>query len=453
LTGHGQVKTSCHFRSIATRVVMSAALLAAPMALTAQVSLTTVVDLAQHNSSAVKLAQAEVAKAQAVLAESRDVIIPSLSVSSGLPVFPEVGFTGQPPSLWSATVQSLVFSIPQKYYIEASRAGLQSAASNLKNAHEQVALDASTAYIELDAVNRELEAARQQETMAARLVEIEQQRAEAGVDPLSEHLHAKLTAANLKLARQHLETRAATLSKRLSVLTGLPTGSIIPDHASIPEIPQVRGDDKPRVISGTESARFFALSRQNLAKGDETTNYFPQLSFAAQYNRNTTILNSVNQYFNNGKGLPANNFASGVSIQIPLFDMGHRAKGHESAAEALRATVEAEQAEHQNDVVVAELTGALRELETQAEIAGLKQQIAADQLKTVQTELENGNGSGSASGNAGQVSPKAAQLAEIDERQKYADAQEAELVLAKTRLELLRSLGHMEDWLRELHTK
>jgi outer membrane protein TolC len=451
LTGQRQVKKSCHYRSFAARVLIYAALSAAPAALTAQVSLTLVVDLAQHNSSAVKIAQADVAKADAVLAESRDVVIPSLSFTTGIPAFPEEGFTGQPPSIWSATVQSLVFSIPQKYYIEASRAGLHSASSNLKNAHEQVALDASTAYIELDAVDRELDAAHQQETMAARLVEIEQQRAEAGVDPLSELLQAKLTTANLKLARLHLETRAATLSKQLSVLTGLPMGSITPDHASIPEIPQLRGDEKPLVSAGTESARLIALSKQRLAKGDEATNYFPQLSFFAQYNRNTTILNNVNFFF--AHPLPANNLSSGFAIQVPLFDMGHRAKGHESAAEALRATVEAEQAERQNDVRVAELTGTLRELETQAEIAGLKQQISADQLKTVQTELENGNGSGSANGSSGQVSPKAAQLAEIDERQKYADAQEAELGLAKTRLELLRSLGHMEDWLNELHTK
>ncbi len=425
-------------------------LVSAPAAV-AQVSLSTVVDLAQRNSTAVRIAQADVAKSQAVLSESRDVLIPSLSFSTGIPAFPELGFTGSPPSIWNATVQSLVISVPQKYYIDASRAGLHAATSSLKHAREQAALDASTTYIELDAVNRELDAAHHQETLAARLVDIEQQRAEAGVDPLSELLQAKLTTANLKLARLHLETRAATLSKQLSVLTGLPLGSISPDHASIPEIPQIRGDAKPLILAGTESARFLALSKQRLAKGDEATNYFPQLSFFAQYNRNTTLLNNVNFYF--AHPLPANNFSSGFAIQVPLFDMGHRAKGHESAADALRATVEAEQSERQNEVQIAELTGTLRELEAQAEVAGLKQQIAADQLKTVQTQLENGNGAGSASGGSAQLSPKAEQLAQIDERQKYTDAQEAELGLAKARLELLRSLGHMEDWLNELHTK
>ena len=77
--------------------------------------------------------------------------------------------------------------------------------ARLKETREQVALDASTAYIELDVVNQELDAVHQQEKFSARLVDIEQQRAEAGVDPLSDLLQAKLTAAEIKLKRMHLE--------------------------------------------------------------------------------------------------------------------------------------------------------------------------------------------------------------------------------------------------------
>ena len=175
----------------------------------------------------------------------------------------------------------------------------------------------------------------------------------------------------------------------------------------------------------------------------------PQLNFVAQYNRNTTILNNVNFYFANP--LPANNFSSGISIQVPLFDLGHRAKAKESAADALRATVEAEQAEKQNEIQIAELTGTLRELDTQAEIASLKQQIAGEQLQTVLTQLELGNGGGS--GAQPQLSPKSEQLARIEERQKVQDAMDAGFELAKARLSLLRALGHMDDWLHELHAK
>lgn len=438
-------------RPIALAGIAAACFAAAPCVASAQVSLRTVVELAQRNSSAVRIAQADVAKAQAQVAETKDVLIPTLNFSTGIPTFPEVGFTGQPPSLWSATIQSLVYSVPQKHYIDAAGAGLHAAIAKLKDAQEQVALDASNAYIEMDTVTQELAAVKQQQADADRLTQIEEQRVEAGVDPMTELLQAKLTAANLRLSEIHLETRAANAAKQLSILTGLPLGSITPDHASIPEIPQVTGDVRQQALHGIEAARFLADSKFQLAKGDQESSTYPQLSFFAQYNRNTTILNDVNNFFK--EPLPANNFASGINVSIPIFDLGHRAKGRESAADALRAKVEAEQAEHQNDLQIAELDGSLRELDAQADVASLKQQIAAAQLRSVQTELQSGNGASAVPGGPAQVSPKSAQLAEIDERQKFVDSLDSGLDLAKARLGLLRALGHMQDWLNELHAK
>lgn len=432
-------------------LVLAATAVCGATHLAAQVTLGAVVGLAQRNSTAVRMAQADVGKAEASLSESKDVVIPSLNFGTGIPAFPEEGFTGSPPSIWSATVQSLAFSIPQKHYIDAARSGLHAASERLKDAQEQVALEASVAYIELDTVTEEMETARQQEGFAARLVEIEQQRTDAGVDPLSELLEARLTAATLRLKRIHLEARAAVTEEQLSALTGLPVGTIAPQHSSIPEIPQLKGDVPSKPLAGLESARQEALSKQRMAKGDQDFNLFPQLSFFLQYNRNTTILNDVNSFF--ARPLPANNFVSGFNIQIPVFDMGHRAKARESAAEALRATVEAEQAQRQNDIQIAELTGSLRELDTLAEIASLKQQIAADQLKTVLAQMELGNGTGSGPGSAPQATPKSEEQARIDAGAKAEDALDAGFELAKARLGLLRALGHMGDWLHELSEK
>ncbi|HEY2466731.1 MAG TPA: TolC family protein [Terracidiphilus sp.] len=417
----------------------------------AQVSLGTVVDLAQKNSTGVRVAMADVNKAAAVRSETKDAVIPSLQFNTGLPVFPEVGFTGSPPSIWSATVQSLVYSIQQKKYIDAAALGVQAAKTRLKDAREQVALDASTAYIELDTLNRELDVAHREEQDAGRLVDVEQQRTEAGVDALSELLQARLTAAQVKLKRIHLETRAANLEKQLSALTGLPLGSIKIDHASIPEIPEVRADSERRDVQGVEAARLIAKSKFQQAKGDYESNFLPELRFFMQYNRNTNILNDVNSFF--AKPLPANNFASGVSIQIPLFDMGRRAHANESAADALRAKVEAEQAEKQNDLAISDLDGSIRELDAQAEIANLKQQIAGEQLKTVLTQLNLGNGTGVGPGSQPQTSPKTEQMARIDESEKIEDSMDAGFDLAKARLNLLRALGHMADWLNELKGK
>jgi outer membrane protein TolC len=427
------------------------AMATAPALVSAQVSLSTVVDLAQRNSTAVRLAQADVDKANAALSQTKDVYIPSLMLGSGLPAVPSVGFMGGVPSILNGTVQSMVFSLPQHSYIAAARAALQAATLRLKDIREQVTLDASTAYIELDTVEHELDAARQQETFADRLVTIEQQRAEAGIDPLSDLLQAQLEAAQLKLKRLHMETRAGTLAKQLTALTGLPTGSIMPDHASIPEIPAVRADETGRATKGIEAAQMYALSKQKMARGDTKYTLIPQISFDAEYLRSTKLLNDADNYYKNP--IPTNNFSSGFSIQVPLFDLVHRAKARESAADALRATVEAEQAQRQNEVQIAELTGSLRELDTMAEIASLKQQIAHEQLQAVLAQLEMGNGAAAGPGAPQQLTPKAEQLARIDERQKFQDSLDAGFDLAKARLSLLRALGHMEDWLQELHAK
>jgi outer membrane protein TolC len=433
---------------------VGAALAVAATVAPAQVSLTTVVNLAQKNSVTVKLAQADVQKATAQLAQSRDAFIPSLTFDSGLPAFPEVGFTGSLPTIFGGTVQSLVFSMPQIQYIHAAQSGVQAAQLALKDAQEQAALDASSAYIELDAVNQELDAAREQEQDAARLVGIEQQREDAGVDPHSTLLQSELTAAELKLSRLHLETRAATLAKQLATLTGLPVGSITPDHVSIPEIPAVTGDRAPMQTPGLASAEQLAISKQRQVQGDKEHLWLlPEIGFGLIYNRNTTLLNDVASYFNPLKPFPANNISSGFSIKVPIFDPGLHAKLRASAAEALRARVEAEQAQQQNDVQIAQLSASLRELDAQAEIASLQQQIAGETLKSVQAQLESGNGAGNGPGAPPQLSPTAEQQARIDERRKYVDAVEAGLSLSKARLNLLRALGHMQDWLNELHSK
>jgi outer membrane protein TolC len=423
-------------------------LLAAPALVSAQVSLATVVDLAQRNSTAVRLAAADVQKTQAALDQTEFVYIPTLTIGS------QVGYshgfpTGQP-SVASASMQSLVFSASQRQYTKAAHAGVEAANLALKDAREQVALDASTAYIEMDTVGTEIAAARQQEDFAAHLVRIESDRTDAGVDSNLDLLQARLTEAQLRLNRLHLEARAATLAKQIAVLTGMPIGSITPDHASIPEIPAITAETPVRSTPGLDSASALALSKQLKARGDQLATNHLQIGFGAIYNYDSDELNSYSTYY---KNFTPNNVSFGLQIQFPLFDLARHSVAKQSAADALRAKVEAEQARDQNDVQIASLTGNLHELDTQAEVASLKQQIAAEQLKSVLTQLDLGNGASSGPGAQAQPTPKSEQLARIDERQKYEDALDASFDLAKGRLGLLRALGHIEDWLNELHAK
>lgn len=426
--------------------ILAGAFCASP--LHAQISLSGVVNLAQRESSTVKLAEADLRKAQAVLLETKSVYIPNLVVGSSIGP-PSIGIPSGQPSIANATMNSLAFSYPQRKYIAAAKAGIEAAKLNLKGAREQTALDASTAYIELDAVTHELEAAAQEAGYSDRLIQIEQQRAEAGVDPATDVLQARLMAAQLKLRMIHLRSRANSLVAQLATMTGLPRVSIVTEHSSIPAIPEVKADEvEISTPSNIVLAQAEARSKQLQARGDAmAAKPYPVIGFGAEYSRDSTLLVDYTAYYTHFK---ADNFSAGFSIQIPLFDRNKRAKAQESAADALRSTVEAEQAQRQNDVQIANLTGSLRETEAQAEIASLKQQIAVEQLKTVQTQLESGNGAGSEPGAQPQLSPKSEQQAGIDERQKFVDALDAGFDLSKVRLNLLHALGHIDEWLHEL---
>jgi len=125
----------------------------------------------------VKLAQSDVLKAKGAIQQVEDAYIPNLSIGSMVGY--SYGFPTGQPSIASAQMQSLVLSFPQRQYMKSARAGLKAAELALKEAREQVALNASTDYVELDTVTVELDAARQQENYAGRVVEIEQQRTEA----------------------------------------------------------------------------------------------------------------------------------------------------------------------------------------------------------------------------------------------------------------------------------
>ncbi|HTJ29963.1 MAG TPA: TolC family protein, partial [Acidobacteriaceae bacterium] len=102
-----------------------AALSCCPM-LHAQISLSTVVDLAQRNSTQVRAAQADLEKAANTLKETKDVYIPNLILGSSVGP-PSIGFTFSQPSIASASMQSLAYSKSQGKYIDAAKAGVEAA--------------------------------------------------------------------------------------------------------------------------------------------------------------------------------------------------------------------------------------------------------------------------------------------------------------------------------------
>lgn len=415
-------------------------LLVPPLAARGQISLSTAVELAEKSSPSVRAAEANLQRATAAAQEARDAYIPNFQLGTS-PGY-AYGFPLGYPALFNAYSQSLVLSFSQPDYIRAAGAAVRAANLNLKDALQQVALDVSLDYVELDHDLTEIAALDQEKSFAASLDSIEQDRVAAGVDPHVNELQAELVAAQVDEKRIHLENDADEMRQKIADLTGLPGNGLTTISASIPTPPALNaagsGDNALSSNPGIAAAEASAQSKLYTAFGDARQNYRPLMTFGAQYSLFTKIDN-YSQYF---RSFQYNNVAIGVQVTFPFFDATRRAKARESAADAASARAQMDQTRFTLSEQDFLARRTILELQAEQHVADIQSQLAQDQLKTVDSELANGSGSP----NAQTISPVTAQKAHIEERERYEDLLDARFSLIKVELNLLRMTGQIDDW-------
>jgi outer membrane protein TolC len=273
-------------RTRAFPCLLGAALLAGvAMPARAQVSFYTAVDLALRNSHEVRMAAAEVQRAEAGLRQTRDAYIPSMSLGSSLGY--SYGFPVGQPSVVDVNANSLLFSFWQPDIIRSARASLRAAQATLKDTREKVVTQAALAYTELGIDEQQLPALTLQHTFGERLTAIEDQRFSAGLASRMEGTQTRLTNARLELQLLHLRNHISVLRLRLANLTGLAEDAIDAAPASVPPPPaELAPTIRLEAIAASpavRSADFEAQSKQWLARADTHKLWRPDVAFGIQY--------------------------------------------------------------------------------------------------------------------------------------------------------------------------
>ncbi|MDW5266465.1 MULTISPECIES: TolC family protein [Acidobacteriaceae] len=409
----------------------------------AQISFTSALDLAQKNSPSVRMAQANVDKANAALSQSRDVYIPSVAGGSGLGY--SYGFPVGQPSVFNFTMQSLVFNFSQGDYIRASRFALNAAELALQDAQQAVTEDVAVTYVALDRDSQRQKALSEQAGYATRLIDIIQERLDAGQDTPIDLTGAQLSAAQIKLAKLRSDDEAENDQAHLALLIGVPAQGLGVVSSSIPPFtapPVNLAESAPQSSPSVASAYATANAKQKIALGDARYLWRPQIAFAAQYNRYAKF-NNYDLYYSH---FQHNNFGIGVEITLPIFDMSRRAKARESAADAIYAAREADQARDQFLEGRQKMRHATSELAAQAQVAALDQQLAQQQLDILAVQLKSGSGNPSAP----QMTPKDEEKSRIGEREKFLTVLDTSFEMRKAEINLLRQTGQLEDWVKSV---
>ncbi|MCU1321574.1 MAG: outer rane efflux protein [Acidobacteriaceae bacterium] len=430
---------SRNLRSIPTALRLLAVAAALLGTAHAQLSLTSVVDLALRSNPKVLIAQADVNKARAQLSESRDVYIPAVAGGSGLGY--SYGFPLGQPTVFSLGTQSLLFNYSQKDYIRAARAGLQAANFALKDARQQVEEDVAITYLALDRAQQRKAALDAEYGFATRLVSIVQDRIDAGQENNLELLRSRRTTAQIRLLQIQLADEIATDADHLARLAGLPSAQLTTVSDSIPALstptPTTSGvADSPAISAAVANA----AAKRQVAFGDSRYILRPQIAFVTQYSRFSNFNNYKEFYptFNN-----YNAAAIGIQMTLPIFDRVHQDKAHSSMADAVHAEQEVRSARTQFLEGRLKLQHAASELSARAELASIDRELAQNQLDVLLAQLQSGLSNGGAL-----MTPKDEQNARIQERQRYLDLLDADFQLRQTQINLLRQNGQLEDWLK-----
>lgn len=432
----------CRLKRLRCRwIALSAVALLSSLSATAQVSLYTVVDMALRNSTTVRIAQADVLRAAAGLTESKDAYIPNVNFGSSLGY--SYGFPLGEPSVFNVSSQSLLYTFSQPDYIRSARAAVQSAEFSLKDAREQVVLDASLDYIQLNKAQTTLATLDQEKEYADKLISIEEDRVLAGVESRMELTRAKLTSARIDLQRIHLQNDTEMLRQQLAHLTGLPAASFVTNTNSIPSAPRILPENEGKLQTtmqnaGVQAAQANAKSKLYMSFGDARQIFRPQFYAGGNYSLFAKF-NNYNEFYQH---FQYNNFDIGVQIKVTLFDAAIKARERRSAADFARASAQADQARDTTDEQIFQLHNSLTELAAQQRVAQLQAELAQDQLDAIATQLTDGSGSA----NVPPRSPKDELQARIEERLRYEDVLDANYAVLRAELSLLRSTGDIEDW-------
>jgi outer membrane protein TolC len=285
-------------------------------------------------------------------------------------------------------------------------------------------------------------ALQEQQSFADHLVSIVQDRLNAGQDTSIDLTVSRLTAAQIRLARLRAEDETAADQAHLARLIGLPAKALGTTSDSIPTLPVNSSDLTVTTLvtsPAVDSAYAVARSKRETAFGEARYLWRPQISFDGQYSRFAKFNNLQDYYFR----FQQNNAAVGVQITVPLYDMAHRARAREAAADAAHAEHEADTIRDQFFDSRLRARHTAIELSTRAEIASLDQQLAQQQLDVLLVQLKVGSGNLSGP----QMSPKDEQTARIAEREKFVAVLNANFEAQQAQINLLRATGELESWI------
>jgi outer membrane protein len=427
-------------------IVVAAWIVALPATLLAQDSAAaqnklllfrTAIDLAVKNSTATGVSIADLQRAQATVAQSRDVFKPQTVLGAGIGAsygFP-LSLEGAAPALFNVNFQGALWNPADHSYIKAARSDVAATTAQNADRRNEVIMETAVDYIQLDLLESSLAVQREQEQAATKFQDIVNQRVQAGLDSQVETTRARLAGARTRLDIAQTLAAADQLRLRLSQLTGLPASSIRTSTESIPDLPAVSQDEDLASAAvnnnPTVKAADAAADAKTFRAQAEHQQLYPTVDYVGQY----ALLSRFNNYDEFFLKFQRNNITAGVAIRFYFFNPVQRDAAEVAKHEAAKSRKEAQSVREQVSTETLKLQRSVQQLAAAREVAQLEHQLSQADIEAAHAKVESGA-----------ASIKDEENARVSEHQRYTAYLNSSFELDRAQIQLMRQTGQLEAW-------
>jgi len=428
---------SVKFRALLACFLLASTLLAALPLAAEPIGFHQAIELALKRSGVMLAASADRARAAQRYKAERYAYIPTVVFGSnlGYTLGPPVAIAGQAPSLFSVTHQQVLLDFAARDSIKAAHSDELAADIDYADHTDQVILDTSLLYIELDSTQQRLEAAQQQKQAVDHALYIAQQRQQEGVGSVIDSKRAELDAARVDLRITQLETSADVLREQLGRAIGESPATLATVSDSIPTAPPLPLSDDLTSVALANSASVRVADEHVRAAHDraraEHRRKYPSIDVAGQYVQYASF-NNYSTYYTH---FPSYSYSIGMNFRVPILNLAQNAVAAAADAEALRAEADAQTARDQvaADAVRAQHT--LHQLEATARVSHLELEVAQVNIDDVKLQIEQGH-----------ANARDEELARADVANRQVLLLQSQFEFMRAQLQLLRQTGELHGW-------
>jgi outer membrane protein TolC len=393
------------------------------------------IELALQNSKEIQVAklQASLANRSALITKAQ--FLPSIFAGSG------AGYTygipetpgGRAPSLFSTTYTEQVFNPELRGQGKELEEQAKSQKILLDDATNRVIVATAAAYLELGMVRHSLEVLRKEQESAERILGVTQEREKENLELPMNVTKDQLTKARVTQRILELEGREDDLEVFLRSETGLAPDTAI--DVSPEDLPGAAEQEGANLVAlamesspSLRAAEADVRAKEFRLRGEKHA-YYPTLELVAVYSR----LAKFNNYLDFFKKFQANNFNTGVQLQMPVFSAQIRA--NIALAQVNLDVAKANLAEQKNQVSadVRKKTRAVRERDAAKEVARLELQLAQQNVSVLQSQFQEGK-----------VNLRDVERARLEENEKWMAYLDANFQRQQAQLDLLKTAGQLD---------